>query len=274
MGRALELISGRVTAPGAVITALTMNGTDTATVRFAAIDSDVRLLQYWARNQVAGISRIRSPRLHDNVQGIRERIPAASPIPLMPRGAWQKLIPQDALTLELSGSAVAGQIEHLALLLYYANLPGIDAAMIAPDELMRRAVNEFTVETNNAPGVTGDYTGSLALNANFDLLKANTPYALIGYAVDAQATAITVKGPDTGNVRVGGPGNLQLRHITKEWFLRHSLLLGLPLIPVINSANKAGTFVEVVQDQAGGAVNVTLHMAELSGGVGAGAPAR
>src|SRR5713101_5789462 len=102
MPHALELISGRVTAPGATPTALTMAAGNSATVRNAPLNSNIALLSTWAMNQAAGIWRIRSPKLHDNVQGIRYRITASDPIPEWVMGAWQKLVAQDTLTLELS----------------------------------------------------------------------------------------------------------------------------------------------------------------------------
>jgi hypothetical protein len=47
------------------------------------------------------------------------------------------------------------------------------------------------------------------------------------------------------------------------WFKRLAIAYGLPLIPIINSANKGGTQVEVVGDENGGTANVTLWLAEL-----------
>ena len=112
MGLAMELISGRATAPSSTLTALTMAAGNSLTVRNCALTADVRMVDMWALNNAAGIFRVRSPKLHDNVQGIRYRIVAADPVPLVPSGAWQKLTPQDTLIAEISGSAVGGQIEQ------------------------------------------------------------------------------------------------------------------------------------------------------------------
>src|SRR5919106_1212303 len=122
MGKAIDTITGRVTAPGSTLTALTMSAGDTLTVRNAPIDSMVRLMQAWADNQTAGTLRIRSPRLHDNVEGIRLDVMSSEVKPLLPERVVQPLIPQDTLIAELSGSATAGDIESAALLLYYDNL--------------------------------------------------------------------------------------------------------------------------------------------------------
>lgn len=129
MGLGMELISGRATAPGATLTALTMAAGNSLTVRFANLNSKIYLINMWAQNNAAGIFRVRSPKLHDNVQGIRYRIDAADPVPLFPLGASQILTPQDTLIAEISGSATGGQIEQGQLLIWYADLPGSNARL-------------------------------------------------------------------------------------------------------------------------------------------------
>src|SRR5713101_8523813 len=256
MGHALEVIGGQVTAPGATLTSLTMNSGNSATVRNADLSSIVGLLGSWANNNAAGIMRIRSPRLHDNVQGIRYRIPAASAQPLVVPGLFQRLIPQDTLTLELSGSAVGGQIEQAGFLLYYSDLPGNAARFISPTELKQRTVNMWTTEVPVTPGATGGYSGQVAINSTFDNFKANTDYALVGYTVDALCSIVRFTSPDFSNLGVGGPGLLTARWLTERWFEHLSMEHGIPLIPVFNAANKFGTLVDIMQNQAAAGVNV------------------
>jgi len=263
MGRALELISGRATAPGAAFTAVTMASGNSLTIRNTPFDTDIRLLQVWADFQVAGTLRIRSPKLHDNVQGLRLDATVSLVHPLLPMGASQRLVAQDTLVAEMIGSAVAGDIENFAALIWYANLPGTDARLVAPDEVLRRAVNLVAVENTITTGAGGGYTGEEALNAEFDLLKANTDYALLGYLVDAECCAVRWRGADLGNLGVGGPGADDIRHLTAEWFMRLAAAYQLPLIPVINSANKAGILIDAVQDENAAAVTLTSIFAEI-----------
>ena len=54
--------------------------------------------------------------------------------------------------------------------------------------------------------------------------------------------------------------------MAEEWFVRLSRLTGIPLIPVINAANKGGTTIDIAQDQAGAAVNVSLILVEMAPG--------
>lgn len=264
MGLALEMISGRATAPSSTLTALTMAAGNSLTIRNAAIGSDIRMLAMWAFNNAAGIFRIRSPKLHDNVQGIRYRIDASDPIDLFAEGSWQKLTAQDTLIAEISGSAVGGQIEQGQALIWYADLPGTAARLAMWDDIKNRIVNLVPVEVAITSGAGGGYTGQVAINSTFDLLQANTDYAIIGGVVDTLCGAIQILGADTGNLGVGFPGYLANRNFTAEWFKILSQTLGIPTIPIINSANKSNTLVAVVQNQAAAAVNTNIILAQLA----------
>jgi len=266
MGRAMEVITGFATAPGATFTAVTMAAGNSLTIRNAPLDSNIRWLQNWSDNQAAGVTRIRSPKLHDNVQGLRFDIVASDVAPLMPWGAIQRLIAQDQLIVEMTGSAVAGDIETFGALIYYENLPGSDARLAMWGDILPRIVQYMTQENTIATGTAGGYSGEEALNAEFDLMKANTDYALLGYLVDTECAVVRWRGADTANLGVGGPGHEGIRWVTSTWFKRLSEATGLPLIPVFNSANKAGILVDCAQDENGADVTVTSIFAELSGG--------
>jgi hypothetical protein len=266
MPRGLEVIAGQATAPGSTFTALSMNAGNSLTVRNAALNADVRLIQMWAKHQVAGVFRIRSPKLHDNVQGIRVRNPASLAIQMLPWDTYQKLIPQDTLIAEITGSAVGGQFEEAAALIYYSDLPGQAARLTTVDDVQKRGLNIFTVESTLTPGASGGYSGAQAINANFDLFKANTDYALLGYRVDVRCAVVRWTGIDTGNLGVGGPGEPNISDITENWFSWLSRWQNLPLIPVFNSANKFGINVDLMQDQAAAGVVLTSFLVELAPG--------
>lgn len=266
MASAIEVLTGYVTAPSTTFTAWTMASGNSLTIRNAPIDEGTWLINAWADNQSAGTLRIRSPKLHDNVQNLRLDVTASDVVPLLPLGFRQRLIAQDTLTVEQTGSGTAGDIETGALLIYYEDLPGIDARLESwTEELRRRIIQYVTVENTIATGTSGGYSGEEALNTEFDLLKANTDYALLGYLVDAECAVVRWRGADTGNLGVGGPGNEALRSVTNEWFIRLSVETGFPCIPVFNSANKAGILVDVAQDENGTDVTVTSILAELLG---------
>lgn len=263
-GAALEIIAGQVTAPSTTQTALTMGSGNSLTVRNAPYESRARLLQAWADVQGAGILRLRSPRMHDNVQGIRLDTVVSEPKPLLPWGVAEVLTPQDTITADLSGSATAGDVEGAALLIYYDDLPGIDANLATFEEIASRIVHTVTVENTLALGTAGGYSGEESIMAEFDLLKANTEYALLGYLVDAECLCVRWRSADTGNLGVGGPGDEGARELTSSWFVKLSREYGIPAIPIFNSANKGSILLDGMQDENGADVTVTSILAELS----------
>jgi len=262
-GPALDTVVYTGTAIGATLAAGTVAAGDSLQVRNTNGGSPAWLVQLWSDHQVAGIVRLRSPKFHDNVDGIRFRAQIGVLDPQLPWGAPQLLYPQDTLTGELSGSAVAGDIESVVLSIFYPDLMGANGNFQTWDTVKGKIKNILGQRIAMTIGSTAGYNGARAINADADLLKANTPYALLGATTDVETAAITVKGPDTANYRVAIPGENGLIHHTNYWFKRLSQATGFPLIPVINSANKGGTQVEVVGDENGGTANVTLWLAEL-----------
>lgn len=269
-GIALELLTGFVTAPSTTQTALAMNTGNSLTIRNTALNSNIRLLSAWADAQVRGILRIRSPKLHDNVQGIRLDTKANTIQPLLGPRYSQALYPQDNLTVDLSGSATASDIETACLLVRYDDLPGQAGRFLMPDQVRQRQVNIVTVENSLATGTAGGYSGEEAINADFDLLQANTDYALLGYIVapvagqtDGGCACVRWRGADTGNLGVGGPGCDTDPFITMRWFEWLSEQSGQPCIPIFNSANRAGILLDASQDENGLDVLVTSIFAQL-----------
>ena len=262
MGKAFQIIGGRVTNAGATITALTANTGDSFTVRSFPMESYAWLENIWAQEATTGVVRVRSPRLHDAVQGIRLRVSASGRF-LLPRPAEQRLYAQDVLTFELSGGGAETDAAFIAV--YYEDLPGVDARLATWDEIAPRIVNVAGVEQAITTGGTAsDWGGSQAINADFDQFKRNVDYALLGYTSDIALGAIGVTGPDTGNLRVGGPGALN-PEFSSEWFVHLSRLQGRGHIPIINGANCGATTFDVSHTATATAANVTLILAELAG---------
>lgn len=262
MGKAIEVISGAVTNPGATLTAVTMNSGDSLAVRSFDAARMGRVDNVWALGATAGLIRMRSPRLHDNLQGLRLQYAAADPRPQLPDWVYQRLYPMDTLIVEMTGGAA--EVDLFSALMYYEEIPGFDQKLYKWADISRRiehyVVNEVQLTTAATAGL---YSTAVALNATFDTLAAGRQYALLGYNVSAQVNSVTVRGADTSNLRVGGPGHLQ-RDETRDWFLRNDLVHELPFIPVINAANKGATFVEVTSNATGATVQVDLLLAMLS----------
>jgi hypothetical protein len=268
-GVAIDTVTSTGTAIGASLLATTIAGGDTFQVKNCNGTSAAYMLNFWAKNQAAGEVRIRSPKMHDNVDNIRARVQSGLVDYLQPLGVKQRLFGQDVMVVELAGSAVGGQIEDVVQMLYYEDLQGQASRLIDEATLKNRMVwpdgsaNLLTARAAITCLTTAGYGGSKAINADSDLLQANTDYAVLGMDSDLRVAAITIKGPDTGNLRIPVPGEVGKQHIFPEWFRRLSNAYGLPLIPVINSANKGATLIETVSDQAGGTANVRIFLAKL-----------
>ena len=268
MGKAIEVVTSFVTAPGATLTATTACTGNSLQIRSADTRAKVDILTTWAFNQVAGTFRIRSPRLHDNVQGIRSRVPAAAVLPKWPSmiqmGFNQFLIPQDTLIVEQAGSAVAGQIESNCMLIYYDNLPGVNARLINNTTLQQAGINLCSVEASITAVATGQYGGAVLFSAATQNLKANTDYALVGGLSDTRGTVVRVSGVDFGNLGLGFPAEPSVQDLTSGWFINLAQESGLSTIPVFNSANIGGLSVDVQTNQAGGTYIVDLYCVELT----------
>lgn len=264
LGPALDTITATGTAIGASLAAATVAVGDSLQVKNQVNNVPAWLLQTWVDNQVAGEVRIRSPKFHDNVDAIRSRVQIGILDPLLPWGCPQPLYPQDVLTVELAGSAVGGDIESAVLQVYYPDLPGQSARLLTWDAVKPRIVNIIGQRIAITLGSTAGYNGGRALNADTDLLQANTDYAVLGMTTNTECAAICLRGPDTGNLRCSVPGEPgHLIHHTNYWFKRLAIAYGLPLIPIINSANKGATFVDCVNDENAGTANIVIWLAQL-----------
>jgi hypothetical protein len=262
-GPALDTITSTGTAINTTLAATTIATGDSFQIKNQTGNQPALLLQAWVDNQVAGEVRIRSPKMHDNVDAIRSRVQIGVLDPLLPWGMAQPLYPQDVETVELAGSAVAGDIESVVQQVYYSDLPGQNARLQTWDAIKSRIRNIVGQRIAITLGSTAGYNGARAINADADLLKANQDYAVLGMSTNTECAAICLRGPDTGNLRCSVPGEPSMVHHTNYWFKRLAQAFGLPLIPIINSANKGGTLIDCVNDENGGTANVVIWLAEL-----------
>jgi len=263
MPPALDTVTSTGTAIGATLAATTIASGDSFTIKNAPLTSKALLLNFWTDNQVAGSVRIRSPKFHDNVDAIRARAQIGVLKPIMPLGAPQRLYPQDTEIVELAGSAVAGDIESVVQLIYYEDLPGQAGRFQTWDQIAGKLKHIVGVRLAITLGSTAGYNGARAINADADLLQANQDYAVLGMTTETETAAICLRGPDTGNLRVSVPGEPDSTEDTMWWFRLLSWHYGLPLIPVINSANKGATLVDAVNDENGGTANVVVWLGML-----------
>lgn len=266
---ALDTIANFQTTVGSTFAAGVMAGGDSATVRNFPGASAAQLVAGFSDHVTSPQPwRVRSPLLHDNVQGIRF-FPGQSPsATLLPRQAQQLLEAQDQLIFEESTAAATGKA-LVALEVYYPQLPGAMARLYSFGDIdpLIKNIKPLIVSIGAGANVAGQWLDTV-ITTTENLLHANTDYAVLGIVVDTALAAVGVKGIDTGNLRCTAPGILNA-DVTSDWFVRLSLAANLPLIPVINAANAGGTFVSVISSAATAAIcDVQLILAELRQNLG------
>jgi len=266
MGAVLDTVTFQTTAPGATFTAATPATGDSLTVRNTALTDPIFLLNHWVWNHnLGGTTRIRSPKLHDNVQGIRREVILGQVDFTESLVLPQRLWPQDTLIVEMTGDTTAGYIDIGSMLIYYANFPGIAATLIDLPTLQKNVINLFSNIVSITSGTTGGYSGAAAINSTEDLFIANTWYAVLGMIVNARVASVCLRGPDTGNLRASVPGEPGKQDVYARWFPLLTAWYGIPLIPCFNSANKASTFIDVVANDLSATPSVNVMMAQLAG---------
>jgi len=266
MPRALELVAGFATNPGSTLTTVTASTGTSYTIRGTDADKKAWLLSRWAFNATAGELRITSPRLHDQTQGLRDRVTANSVVPVgnghINAGYANRLYAQDALTVQLSGGG--GELDCVGVLIAYDDLQGVAGRFIDQATLKKNGINIVTAEVTVTAVATGNFGGAVAINSTNDNLIANTDYAILGGMTDTRGCCVGITGVDLGNLKLGFPCEASIRNQTVNWFQALSIAFNAPYIPVINSANKAATNIDVQTNGAGGTYIVNIEMVQLA----------
>lgn len=237
MGVAIDSIGLTLTAGTAATSAYSAMSTftgDSLTVRNFAVADYARLEQIQIDMSTANFLRIKSPMLHDDVQGIRLK-PGTLPTQyILPEEIAQNLIAQDTLTAEIDDQT-ANAVYTAVLSIYYSNLLGQSARLYNPGDILSniRNIKPMRVDATIAANVWTD----TVITTTEDLLHANTDYAVLGIVTDAACCALGVRGQETGNLRITLPGVAGSLD-TADAFIELSQRFNTPHIPVFNSANK------------------------------------
>ncbi len=259
MGAGFETVVGSASSPSTTYTAITMNTGDSLTVRNFPPVNPAYLMNMLRHDATAGVTRIRSPLLHDNVKGIHLALSESPSNWGFPKPGVQTLKPQDNLIVEVTGSASTLDVAGISI--YYTNLPGSAARLHHWADFSGMIKNLVTIEvavTNS--GTAGAWTDTVITTTD-NLLHANTDYAVLGMYCDTAIGVVGIKGIDTGNLRMCGSGRTST-YDTSEYWVEMSARSRLPCIPVFNAANAPSTYVSTATLAASTATNVTLFMAE------------
>ena len=256
----IEVLSISATAPSTGAAAAAVAG-DSLTIKNGK--GKVRVLAGWARNQTVGFAQVAFPSGHDTTRGYRAEAPVGANLGIVPLGLPLFVQPQELLAVTIAGSAVAGDVEQLSMLMHYEDLPGVSGRLITASQVESRMERLTTIESSLISTAGPSYGTPEAINADSDLLLANRDYAIIGATVRTACQSVYLVGPDTANLRIAVPGDPTKPEITSQWFMLLSRAHGLATVPVINSGNRTSTNIGVTCDENAGTFLVSWHLALL-----------
>jgi len=224
-------------------------------------DGNGYLETFWANGASTDFVSIKSPRMHDNNQGMRMQVSTTLENLLLPWDAYQPLTSGDTPTVSIDETAAA--TGAIAAVYSFDDMPGVQPRLDSWADVQPRIVAVSGVQVNlGAVGAIGAYSAGVAINSTYDNFQADADYALLGWLTAASCLAIAVAGQDTGNLKVGGPGIADPK-VTRDFFVQMDKNTGRDSIPLIAANNKGGTLVFQTDNTAHAAQNVTLIMAEL-----------
>ena len=261
MPNAIQTIAGFFTGAGAGTGVATPAPGDSFQVPSFDLNSKAYLAQVSANGASTDFVRIRSPRLHDNNQGLRMFLGTSKNRPLLPFEAGEVLYPSDAPIVEIDVTAAAsgGILAHYA----YDDLPGVSPRLAHWSDVQPRIVHIMGCEVDVTSGAIGAWGNGAALNSVFDNFEAGADYAWLGYTCSAACLGIALTGKDTGNLKIGGPGDSDPLN-TGTWFQQWADYTGKARVPVIAANNKGSTLLQAVDSAAATAVKVSLWLAQLA----------
>lgn len=261
MGIAIDTVGAYAAAPGAAFSAATVSPGDSFTVRSFSGQSSATLERLIYSGDVKGGVRVTSANLHDDVTGISFHTDGEPSVMLMPPEQGQRLVSGDTLSVDLEGSTVNDALGALSIVY---NGPSWAAARLhqwGDISSLIKFIKPVQVAVT-ADATVGTWVDTL-ITTTENQLKAGMDYAVLGYVVDAHIGLVGVKGSETSNLRICGPG-IDRAEDTSDFFVQWANREGGPRIPVFNADNRNAFYVSVLDNAASTAVNVTLVLAMLS----------
>ena len=166
----------------------------------------------------------------------------------------------DTLSAQVFGTATNNV--NLTMQLYYTNFPG-SSQRLATWEAIRGNIDKVLgIEVTVSPGSTGQPGTAVAINANDNRWVTNKDYAILGVTTSVPILTLRLYGPDTAYQKIPVPGHWNSR-VSSGWFVRSARLRGGPRIPIINSLNVGGTFLDAIHTSAAASTKVSLIAAQL-----------
>lgn len=261
MPNAVQTIAGFNTAAGAGLNIVTPAAGDSFVVPSFDFSSKAYIEQLWADGTTHDFIRFRSPRLHDNNQGMRIRAGGTPRRSLLPWGNKEVLFPSDAIIVEVDQTGAGSDV----VVAQYAfdDLGGVAPRLATWEDVQPRILHIMGDDVSLTSGAIGTWGAGVALNAGFDNFEAGEDYAWLGYTIQGASSAIAMTGKDTGNLKIGGPANDDQFEST-NYFVNWAQLTGKARIPIIAANNRASTVVQNISFGAAASTHVTLYLAQLA----------
>jgi hypothetical protein len=262
----LEVISAYGTNQAAN-TRLTMFGEDSNVIRNFPNGKKASLLCMWGTSGGDDVYNavVRSPRMHDNVNGIMWN--PGDDLFYVPGGV-QDLVAQDNLNLftgDLIGDGGYFGFHHL---IYYEDLPSSMGNYATWDEIKDKLGQVMTMNHTLTPASQIDYSAGEVITTNQDEFDALKNYAFLGFGKwdpSDQNTSFFLRGHNTGNLRIGLPFGLGNVFGPELPFITLAKATGLPVIPIINAANKDNHFIDCYAGENVGDSYCLSYWARLEG---------
>lgn len=257
----LELVSCFATAPGGGAAAAPFTG-DSLTIKNSK--SAATIVSAWAQFHADGYAQITKPSGHDTTRGWRQVVDSANIMNLLAAGMPLDVMPQELLSIALAGSSGAGEVEQFFIQLHYEDLPGVEGRFIDWETIQERAewAKLNTIQATLV-GTGAGYTGEQLITAESNLLQANRDYAVLGITTNIPVGCVYIVGPDTAYQKAAVPGGVSEADYGRDWFCTLSRAMGKPMIPVINSGNKASTYLGFAQNESNVSPQVSVSLALL-----------
>jgi len=261
MPRVLRSVAGFVTQAGAGTTVVAASAGGTGNFSIDAFTSGKAYLEaLWGSGAAFDFLRYRSPRMHDNNQGLRLQVGGTLRSNLIPWGMDAQLYSSDVPTVEADATGAGTQV--IVATYGYDDLQSGAPFLANWPEVQARIVDISGVQVAVTSGGIGAWGNGFPINGVFDNFKADSTYAILGYTCSTAVAAFALNGADTGNFDIAFPGDTDPRE-TRNYFVRFAQESGRPSIPVFQANNRAGTVVKSVDSAAGTVSTVTLIAARL-----------
>lgn len=269
----LNTASKANTTGGTFADTLTANSGDSLAIA-NFVNGGARIVKMWGLDSDSvmelALTDSRFDSVHDPQFGVRFNMAALIPGGAAVVGSHDFIDPPSNIpvyagdTLTFTVTTTAADDAIVTWLTEYDDLPGTFGQFASWETV--QALRETTIGLRCAPvasGTPGAYGTARALNADDTRLTGGKYYAVLGWTLQTVATTITLKGPSTGNNRVGLPGGA-LTLDTTMGFVELSRQFNKPLIPILNGYDAASYFLEVADGEASTSPKVDLFMYQLS----------